>query len=60
MKSVGIQYLEAIRYLKEDGVRLKRTIHVTFVPGDTFLYIATKARDFNIFICFVQMKKLVE
>lgn len=35
MKCVGIQYLEAIRYLKEDGVKLKRTIHVTFVPGKT-------------------------
>lgn len=36
MKSVGIQYLEAIRYLKEDGVRLKRTIHITFVPGTKY------------------------
>lgn len=34
MKCVGIQYLEAIRYLKEEGVRLKRTVHVTFVPGN--------------------------
>lgn len=41
MKSVGIQYLEAIRYLKEDGVRLKRTVHITFVPGkiDVFFYL---------------------
>lgn len=34
MKCVGIQYLEAIRYLKEEGVRLKRTVHVSFVPGN--------------------------
>ncbi|XP_037050135.1 aminoacylase-1-like [Bradysia coprophila] len=35
MKSVGIQYLAAIRALKQDGVRqLKRTIHVTFVPDE--------------------------
>ena len=34
MKSVGIQYLEAIRRLKQRGVALKRTIHVSFVPGD--------------------------
>lgn len=33
MKCVGSQYLEAIRYLKEDGVRLKRTIHIAFMPG---------------------------
>ncbi|XP_063932212.1 aminoacylase-1-like [Zophobas morio] len=34
MKSVGIQYLEAIRRLKQQGVALKRTIHVTFVPDE--------------------------
>lgn len=33
MKSVGMQYLAAIRALKRDGVRLKRTIHIIFVPG---------------------------
>lgn len=33
MKSVGMQYLGAINVLKNKGVRLKRTIHVTFVPG---------------------------
>ncbi|XP_063932219.1 aminoacylase-1-like [Zophobas morio] len=34
MKSVGIQYLEAIRRLKQRGVALKRTIHVSFVPDE--------------------------
>lgn len=33
MKSVSIQYLEAIRRLKRDGVVLKRTVHVSFLPG---------------------------
>lgn len=33
MKCVGIQYLEAIRRLKESGVNLKRTLHISFVPG---------------------------
>lgn len=33
MKSVSIQYLEAIRRLKKDHVTLRRTIHVCFVPG---------------------------
>lgn len=47
MKSVGIQYLEAIRYLKEDGVRLKRTIHITFVPGNGHL----KQMYPGVFIC---------
>ncbi|XP_055856130.1 aminoacylase-1-like [Episyrphus balteatus] len=34
MKSIGMQYLAAIRALKKDGVTLKRTIHVTFVPDE--------------------------
>lgn len=33
MKSVGMQYLGAIRALKSKNIRLKRTIHVTYVPG---------------------------
>lgn len=34
MKCVGMQYLAAIRALKRDGIQLKRTIHVTFVPDE--------------------------
>ncbi|XP_054288304.1 aminoacylase-1-like [Macrosteles quadrilineatus] len=34
MKSIGIQYLEAIRRLKKDGVALKRTVHLSFVPDE--------------------------
>ncbi|XP_063822557.1 aminoacylase-1-like [Ostrinia nubilalis] len=34
MKCVGIQYLEAIRRLKESGVNLKRTLHISFVPDE--------------------------
>lgn len=34
MKSVGMQYLGAIRSLKNSGVVLKRTIHVLFVPDE--------------------------
>jgi aminoacylase len=34
MKCVGIQHLEAVRRLKEAGRRLKRTIHLTFVPDE--------------------------
>lgn len=33
MKSVGMQYLGAIKALKSKGIQLKRTIHVTYVPG---------------------------
>ncbi|KAJ8982429.1 hypothetical protein NQ317_007777 [Molorchus minor] len=34
MKSVGIQYLEAVRRLKQQGVILRRTIHISFVPDE--------------------------
>ncbi|CAG4929690.1 unnamed protein product [Colias eurytheme] len=34
MKSVAIQYLETIRRLKNKGVTLKRTIHLSFVPDE--------------------------
>lgn len=33
MKCVGIQYIETIRKYIQDGIRLKRTLHLTFVPG---------------------------
>ena len=34
MKCVGIQHLEAVRRLKSKGKRLKRTIHITYVPDE--------------------------
>ncbi|KAJ8732962.1 hypothetical protein PYW07_015561 [Mythimna separata] len=34
MKSIGMMHLEAVRRLKNAGVRLKRTIHITFVPDE--------------------------
>ncbi|XP_068156920.1 aminoacylase-1-like [Drosophila tropicalis] len=34
MKCVGMQYLAAIRALKRNGVRLKRTIHISFVADE--------------------------
>ncbi|XP_031350143.1 aminoacylase-1-like [Photinus pyralis] len=34
MKSVGIQYLEAVRRLQRDNVVLRRTIHLSFVPDE--------------------------
>ncbi|XP_046977934.1 aminoacylase-1-like [Vanessa cardui] len=34
MKSVGIQYIEAIRRLKSNGIKLKRTVHLSFVPDE--------------------------
>lgn len=33
MKCVGIQFIESVRRLKEAGVKLRRTIHMSFVPG---------------------------
>lgn len=34
MKCVGIQHMEAIRRLKNSGKRLKRTIHLSYVPDE--------------------------
>lgn len=34
MKSVGMQYLAAIRALKRDGIRLKRTVHIVYTPDE--------------------------
>ncbi|KAM5293036.1 aminoacylase-1 isoform 3-T3 [Ctenodactylus gundi] len=34
MKSVSIQYLEAVRKLQAEGHRFPRTIHMTFVPDE--------------------------
>ncbi|XP_018568185.1 aminoacylase-1 isoform X1 [Anoplophora glabripennis] len=34
MKCVGIQYLEAVRRLKLQGVTLRRTLHISFVPDE--------------------------
>jgi len=34
MKSVGTQYLGAIRLLRADGFQPKRTLYVTFVPDE--------------------------
>ena len=32
---VRARYIEAIRKLKKDGVKLKRTVHVVFGPGNS-------------------------
>ena len=34
MKCVGIQHIEAVRRLKEQGKKFKRTIHIVFVPDE--------------------------
>lgn len=34
MKSVGIQYIEAVRRLKGSGLQMRRTIHLMFVPDE--------------------------
>lgn len=39
MKSVGMQYLGAIKSLKDQGIRLKRTVHVVYVPGNFYFSI---------------------
>lgn len=48
MKCVGVQYLAAIRALKADGVKLRRTLHVVFVPGKTEKINSSLKLTFNI------------
>ncbi|KAJ9586569.1 hypothetical protein L9F63_028388, partial [Diploptera punctata] len=33
-KGAGIQYLEAVRRLKADGIKLRRTVHITYMPDE--------------------------
>lgn len=52
MKCVGIEYLEAIRRLKLNGIKLKRTIHISFVPdeeigGELGMKIFVKSEDYR-------------
>ncbi|KOB65554.1 Aminoacylase-1, partial [Operophtera brumata] len=52
MKSVAIQYIEAIRRLKAKGIQLKRTVHLSFVPdeeigGRTGMAEFVKTQDFK-------------
>lgn len=51
MKCVGMQYLAAIKALKRDGIQLKRTIHVTYVPGiHTKIPICLEYYTLNLFL----------
>ncbi|XP_036319457.1 aminoacylase-1-like [Rhagoletis pomonella] len=60
MKSIGMQYLAALRALKKKGVvALKRTIHVTFMPDEEISgvlgmksFVTTDDfRNFNVGLC---------
>ena len=48
MKCVGIQHIEAVRRLKEQGKKFKRTIHLVFVPEE-------EVRTTNVYV-FVSYK----
>ncbi|GJQ75973.1 hypothetical protein Trydic_g18028 [Trypoxylus dichotomus] len=60
MKSVGIQYLEAVRKLKSKKVTLRRTVHITFLPdeetgeaGGMKHYVASSHfKDLNVGVVF--------
>lgn len=51
MKCVGIQFLESVRRLKSAGITLRRTLHLSFVPGMSLLYRNFIQKQlFNLFI----------
>lgn len=39
MKCVGIQYLETIRRYIKEGLKLKRNVHMSFVPGTILKHV---------------------
>ena len=47
MKCVGIQHIEAVRRLKEQGKKFKRTIHLVFVPEEE---VRTAHPDVHLFL----------
>ena len=47
MKCVGIQHIEAVRRLKEQGKKFKRTIHLVFVPEEE---VGTTHHDVHVFV----------
>ncbi|CAH2076578.1 unnamed protein product, partial [Iphiclides podalirius] len=49
-KSISIHYLEAIRKLMKDNVRLKRTVHLTFIPDE-------ETGSFNGMIPFIETEE---
>nr|CAD7393803.1 unnamed protein product [Timema cristinae] len=34
-KAVGIQYMEAVRWIRAAGLTLRRTVHIAFTPGES-------------------------
>jgi len=54
MKCVGIQYIEAVRRMKAQGVQLKRTLHLCFVPDEE---VGGK-RGMELFVTMPQFKDL--
>lgn len=58
MKCVGIAYLEAIRRLKSESKRLKRTIHLVYTPdeeigsGNGAEQFAKQLEELNVGVCF--------
>lgn len=59
MKCVGIQYIESIRRLKAAGTRLRRTIHMCFVPGTLAQLSLLNGQLTAYFINVFQMRRSV-
>lgn len=50
MKCVGIQYIETLRRYLKEGLQLKRTIHLTFMPDEEIggaMHIFVKSKEFK-------------
>lgn len=49
MKSVGIQYLETIRRYINEKLTFDRTIHVSFMPGNSILRLTRWFISYNLY-----------
>ena len=55
MKSVGMQYLEAVDRMRKQGKTFKRTIHLLFVPG--MMQLFRKPFSFLLYLACCQIFK---
>ena len=64
MKCVGIQHVEAMRELSEKGIKLLRTVHISFVPdeeigGMFYILLLWYFIALYTYLCFIQYPNIV-
>lgn len=57
MKCVGMQYLAAIRALKKNSIKLRRTIHAVYVPGKKKYFFLEIRKNGNYFVVYKNRRR---